>query len=322
MTSSSSGCFFNCAKNTDLTIGGRDRINKVITSSIERNDTYHIELQKQLDVNPDLTITVHRPCISTYTSSHHIKRHQKRTNSDHRPSDAPPPKLRSDHSAFRFKQHCLICGEACIPKDRKNPERWRKVVTCRTKEKKDDLLAVCSKRCDQLAEAVRVRINGTVSDLHAADAQYHYDCHQMFVGKRNVAYAAHKSEKIETYPIDVAFKKVTDALQKEPTKMWNSIEIYELYCSFLKLTTNSSTSGHDLYESYSDDKIRKDRASLLRQLESHFGESLIVLRVHGCASFVCFRTHLPDTLKLVQANDNDDVSELAKKISSEVKNVA
>ena len=31
---------------------------------------------------------------------------------------------------------------------------------------------VCNKRCDSLGDEVRVRIEGTPSDLHAADARY------------------------------------------------------------------------------------------------------------------------------------------------------
>ena len=310
----SPGRFFDCGKEAELITGGKERIIKVISSSIERNDTYHTELEQQLNSNPDFTITFHKACISTYTSSHHIKRYLKRMNSNERQSDEPPLKLRSNHSDFRFKQHCLICGKDCLPVDKKNPGRWRKVVTCRTKEKKKDLLAVCSKRGDKLAEAVHVRINGAVSDLHAADAQYHYDCHQMFVGKRNIAYAASKPDKQETHPFDIAFQTVIDALQSDETKMWNSIEIYDLFCSFL-----SSISGPDPCVYNSDAECRCDRASLIRQLEDHFGDRLTVLRVHGCASLVCFRTHLPSNLKLVSANDNDDVSELAKKISAEVK---
>lgn len=74
-----------------------------------------------------------------------------------------------------------------MPKNTKKPDRWRKVVTCRTVERKQALLNICDERGDDVAAGVRIRINGTVSDLHAADAQYHYDCYITFIGKRNIA---------------------------------------------------------------------------------------------------------------------------------------
>ena len=73
------------------------------------------------------------------------------------------------------------------------------------------------------------------------------------------------------------------------------------------------------WQSETVDRNRNDRALLIRRLEKHLGDSLIVLRVNGCASIICFRKHLPETLKLVEANDNDEVTELAKKITAEVK---
>lgn len=63
---------------------------------------------------------------------------------------------------------------------------------------------------------------------------------------------------------------------------------------------------------------RKIRAELIRKLEKLFGESLSVLRVNGCASIICFRKHLPQIFKLVNADDNDDIIELSKKIKTEV----
>jgi len=79
----------------------------VISSSIARNDTYHVELKQQLENDPDLKITFHKNCISTYTSSMHIKRYLKRMGSNVSPSEAPPPKLRSNYPAFNFRRQCL-----------------------------------------------------------------------------------------------------------------------------------------------------------------------------------------------------------------------
>lgn len=39
----------------------------------------------------------------------------------------------------------------------------------------------------------------------------------------------------------------------------------------------------------------------------------------GCDSILCFRKYLPEALKLVEVNDNDDIDSLTKQISSEIK---
>lgn len=89
--------------------------------------------------------------------------------------------------SFEFKKACLFCGKDCsIVKDSKNPTRWEKNpgVLCKTanrgkdqfgnerKSFKEVLLEICSKRNDILGDQVRVRLEGAVSDLHAADARY------------------------------------------------------------------------------------------------------------------------------------------------------
>ena len=321
----SSECYFQCGKDAPLSTGGKARIESVISSSIARNDTYHVELKQQLENDPDLKITFHKNCISTYTSSMHIKRYLKRMGSNVSPSEASPPKLRSNYHAFNFRRQCLICSQDCLPKDPKHPGRWRRVVICRTVEMKQKFLKVCDERGDDVAAGVRVRINAAITDLHAADAQYHLDCYTTFVSKRNIAAASSTSEEQEPDPTDLAFKYVVDTLQDNPAKMWNSVEIYEVYCNFLNsaeppsTSTSAGVSNSGVTGDNEMDRNRNDRALLIRRLEQHLGDSLIVLRVNGCASIICFRKHLPETLKLVEANDNDEVTELAKKITAEVK---
>ena len=190
---------------------------------------------------------------------------------------------------------------------------------------KQTFLKVCDERGDDVAAGVRVRINAAITDLHAADAQYHLDCYTTFVSKRNIAAASSTSEEQEPDPTDLAFKYVVDTPQDNPAKMWNSVEIYEVYCNFLNsaeppsTSTSAAVSNSGVTGDNEMDRNRNDRALLIRRLEQHLGDSLIVLRVNGCASIICFRKHLPETLKLVEANDNDEVTELAKKITAEVK---
>ena len=208
-------CLFpNCEKTDKLSTGGLERINSIISASISRQDTLHIALRQRLTENPDLKVTFHRSCVSTYTSKTHIGRERKRLGIKD-PHVQQAKKRRSHFDSFEFKKHCLFCGSECLPKDPKHPDRWRRVIQCQTKEMKQQLLEKCKIRGDSKAEEVRVRIHGSMSDLHAADAQYHNDCYKKFISERNVA-AARSSAKVEELrPTDVAFDHVIQQLNED-----------------------------------------------------------------------------------------------------------
>ncbi|KAK4328552.1 hypothetical protein Pmani_001029 [Petrolisthes manimaculis] len=75
---------------------------------------------------------------------------------------------------LNFKEHCVSCDEKCLPLDPRHPDKWRKVYQCRTTEDyKQKILLNCDEHNDDLANEVRVRLSGVVTDLHAADVQYH-----------------------------------------------------------------------------------------------------------------------------------------------------
>ena len=78
-------------------------------------------------------------------------------------------------------------------RDSKNPNRWRRVIQCRTadcgptqKSFKDAVLEPCDQRDDEWAHKVKLRIGGAVSDLHVADAHYHKDCMENVQSHRNI----------------------------------------------------------------------------------------------------------------------------------------
>ena len=61
------------------------------------------------------------------------------------------------------------------------------------------------------------------------------------------------------------------------------------------------------------------KSSLIQRLQKHFGECLIVLRTEGCDNIIAFRKHVSEKLKLVEANDDDNISDLANNITLDVK---
>ena len=243
-------CYFKesiiaCNNTTDDLISVKEkRIRTIISSSKLRGDKLHTELEKYLDTNENLSISCHKPCVSTYTSTTHIKRAlSKRGISPHgasaRSQSEPPLTRRRLDAAFEFKGNCIICGCACLPLDKKNPSRWRKVVKCRTVDRpgqktfKSFLLDTCTKSNDPWANAVQIRISGAPADLHAADAEYHRDYYNNFTKCNNVQYGNSTCTSEEQLK-DFAIGKVIESMNEDKHKMWTSVDLYSIYCTYDK----------------------------------------------------------------------------------------
>ncbi|KAG1705088.1 Sodium- and chloride-dependent glycine transporter 2 [Nymphon striatum] len=90
--------------------------------------------------------------------------------------------LRRRAPSFQFDKHCLVCGEECLQKDAKHPDMWKRVIQCKTSHRsgikpfKDVLLDICEQRNDELGRKIELPIKGALTDLLAADAQYHKQC--------------------------------------------------------------------------------------------------------------------------------------------------
>ena len=197
-------CFFQwkfqCEKKEQpLTEAGAQRIENIIRCSRTYGDGVHEQLQDELDKNHELTIKCHRNCVSTYTSSSQLNRFSKRQKKeqDTRPPSAKKTRKATMTSGFVFQEHCLFCGEPCnLQKDPKHPDRWRPAYLCceaiskgGKKSFKNSILEACDLRKDEWAARVRVWVEGSVSDLHAADARYHVDCRATFMSSNSLVSA-------------------------------------------------------------------------------------------------------------------------------------
>ena len=71
-----------------------------------------------------------------------------------------------------------------------------------------------------------MRAEGAVSDLHAADTQYHKDCMSSFRCPRNVKSSVAQENEM---PLDEDFMCVVGDLREDLSRIWNSIEVHNLY---------------------------------------------------------------------------------------------
>ena len=63
------------------------------------------------------------------------------------------------------------------------------ICTCNRKTFKQTILDICSETNDVFASEERFRIEGAISDIHAAYARYHVDCMTNFMAPKSAASA-------------------------------------------------------------------------------------------------------------------------------------
>jgi hypothetical protein len=169
---------------------------------------------------------------------------------------------------------------------------------------KDSILETCDQRNDQLSSDVRVRVSGAQADLHAADAQYHKDCHARFFSARNVKAA--KTSAIfgsDGNCCNETLVKLVETMNNDPSHMWSTSELYNVYTDL------------------EDQDTPLGKRQLISILKEHLGEKLIEMKIDGCASLLCLRSHLK--ANLVESHESEDMinysNKLIKHITKEAK---
>lgn len=177
MDSKTVNCFFApCNGKGQCQIFKRSGINTIISRSKENGDDLHTMLASRVaSEGESVSIHAHKSCYCNYTSRsrhNHVKKRKSSMSIDpgHRP-------FKSQTQKFEFKRHCLLCANECMPKDPKNPERWKHVIQCRTVDRgkgnrtfREVLEDICHERQDAWSTAVSLRLAGVRGDLHASDA--------------------------------------------------------------------------------------------------------------------------------------------------------
>ena len=196
-----------------------------------------------------------------------------------------------------------------MEKDPKNPSRWRPAFICREigtdsgkASLKQSILSTCNKRNDVWAEQVRRRVEGALSDLHAADARYHVDCKAKFLTDKHVSLAAGKGSEVE---IDEAFKELIALMKSDQSRTWNSVELFQIYVEL------------------GGDKCLRE--TLVKQLIGRFGNDILILHSPGLANIVMFRESAMKCLRLVadtEDNIDENLDKLSRKIILDIKAVA
>lgn len=140
--------------------------------------------------------------------------------------------------------------------------------------------------------------------MHAADARCHKDCIAKFMSARNVQIAATvTSPGTQLCGADFAFNTLIDTIFYDRSRIWNSVELLQIYVF---------NGGNTL-----------NLKQLLRNICNYFGEDLVVMSATGVASIIVFKSDAPGLMKLVKDHDGVDIegslNKVAKQIVKEVK---
>lgn len=141
------------------------------------------------------------------------------------------------YQCFDSKRTAFFVG-SCVRRrkttSKKHPDRLKKAVLYQTarvgpgkRAFKESILEACTQRNDDIANQVRVRVEGALSNLHAADARYDVNFMASFMSPKSISAAKNASKEDEN--TDHAFDEVIGEMLKDKSRLWNSVELYHQY---------------------------------------------------------------------------------------------
>ena len=90
----------------------KERLETVKKKSRKRKDKLHSSLDLMSSPHRQ-ELKYHEPCISTYTSETHIKRHVKRMKCLLNERSVKKARRSSTTETFIWKEHCIFCAKPC-----------------------------------------------------------------------------------------------------------------------------------------------------------------------------------------------------------------
>lgn len=160
---------------------------------------------------------------------------------------------------------------------------------------------MCDERNDEQSSSVRLRIQGSCSDLHAAEARYHDKCRKLFMSKPNIQTVRNQCH-LDTSE-NKALSTVMKTIRNDSNRAWSSVQIHRQY------TENKGAS--------------MTRRTLMNKIEEELKDEIIILSSPGVANILILKCKASSMFSIDAVDDDDDihVKALAKKIVSEVKNI-
>ena len=171
---------------------------------------------------------------------------------------------------FQFNNDCFFCGQPAINQaKRKSPE----VISVRTIELKEKILAVCRQRGDSWGATVQARLL-PVHDLHAADAVCHYICRNNFQTNKQIP-AAYQTET-----------SCAKKLKLGRPELQERTDAFLEVVSYLEENDDEQITISDLIRRMEDDLIESDYSAygpqhMKMKLQELYGDRIIITEING-----------------------------------------
>ena len=207
----------------------------------------------------------------------------------------PHSKLRSSINKFNFEDQCLFCGELLIDK-RKRKNKQKKVVKSQTKNYIKSIRDHAVKRGDKKGDIILTRLQN-ISDLIAAEAQYHKDCALFFFTNKEIPKKKQKGRPKGKQ------SKIGQPPNAEKTYAFNQL------CKFIETNKDKQYSITELNQHMSvilNGKSGWENKTLKAKLRLQYGDNIVITSsAIGKPSYICFRETADTIIETNQIIDDD-----------------
>ena len=227
----------------------------ICEASEARNDELHIKLH-------DVTSAyVHEVCRKLYTRPSSIASALKIANTSSSNKDILPGReLRSSVSSFKFKIHCILCGnEATSDNSRLLHNLKQPISEVATLEVRETLIRAAIARGDEWGEVVRARLDAVI-DLVAAEGRYHRICFAKFMKAKTERGIGRPENPIA----GEAFQKLCEYIDVNEECQYSLSELLNVMNNYI------SDPGHCYTEKH-----------LKRKLIAHYKSDIVITELSG-----------------------------------------
>ena len=187
--------------------------------------------------------------------------------------------LRSETPQFKFKEHCLFCGEAAKCEKKKH---GNDVFPVRTSDFQNSIFKICAERKDDWGILVATRLASAIN-LHAADALCHQRCSVNFrtlksLPQQDSSYSASRRisyGRPEDLDRSRVFQQMVTFLRENDDEQLTITDLIQKMQEFLK-----GSKCHAYSQVYMKQKLKEQ-----------FGDDIIIITFNRKPDVVTFRSN-------------------------------
>lgn len=256
---------------------------------------------------------VHTQCRKNFCDKKRISTYKNKKTAENNDSVIPSTVLRSSVNVPKsLSSVCLFCGQKAESNPRHSDRVKNDVIKVRSIEFKERITNTCNDRNDDWGLSVLARVNGTVSDLHAADAIYHRICSINFRTGKNIPREFSKSNN------ECIKAKKPKLAGRPPDSVRN--EVFHTVCKYFEEHDEDQLTLKDFADKMEEYLKEYDLEAYTEKHIKHllldkYSENIIIGKVSGIENIITFRQTAKTILsKFYQQAKEDNVEKEKERI--------